>query len=84
MARAEGLEPMMWSDMFFRLAGKEFPDYTDYDVRVQFTDEVKAKVPKGIQQVFWDYYRDNEEFYATNIDKHHDVFGRDTLFAGGI
>ena len=84
MARAEGLEPMMWSDMFFRLAGKEFEDYTDYDVRVQFTDEVKAKVPKGIQQVFWDYYRDNEEFYATNIDKHHDVFGKDTLFAGGI
>ena len=84
MARAEGLEPMMWSDMFFRLAGKEFPDYTDYDVRVKFTDEVKARVPKGIQQVFWDYYRDNEEFYATNIDKHHDVFGKDTLFAGGI
>lgn len=84
LARAEGLEPMMWSDMFFRLAGKEFDDYTDYDVRVEFTDEVKAKVPRGIQQVFWDYYRDNEEFYATNIDKHHDVFGKDTLFAGGI
>ena len=84
MARAEGLEPMMWSDMFFRLAGKEFDDYTDYDVRVEFTDEVKAKVPRGIQQVFWDYYRDNEEFYAINIDKHHDVFGKDTLFAGGI
>ena len=84
MARSHGLEPMMWSDMFFRLAGKEFDDYTDYDVRVKFADEVKARVPKGIQQVFWDYYRDNEEFYATNIDKHHDVFGKDTLFAGGI
>ena len=84
MARAEGLEPMMWSDMFFRLAGKDLEDYTDYDVRVSFSDEVKAKVPKGIQQVFWDYYRDNEEFYAINIDKHHDVFGKDTLFAGGI
>ncbi|MBQ5791797.1 MAG: beta-N-acetylhexosaminidase, partial [Clostridia bacterium] len=84
MAREEGLEPMMWSDMFFRLAGKDLPGYSDYDMRVEFTDEVISKIPKGIQQVFWDYYQEKEEFYGVNLEKHQRIFGRDTLFAGGV
>ncbi|MBQ8350466.1 MAG: beta-N-acetylhexosaminidase [Clostridia bacterium] len=84
LVRAHGFEPMMWSDFFFRLVGEHLPGYYDYDPRVQFTDEVKAKVPRGIQQVFWDYYRTSESFYAENIDKHYDVFGKDMLFAGGV
>ena len=85
MAEAEGLEPMMWSDMFFRLAGKDLSRLNDYDMRVEFTDEIKAKIPKGIQQVFWDYYQEDEEYYRVNLKKHHDLFGKkDTLFAGGI
>ena len=84
LVRAHGFEPMMWSDFFFRLVGGHLPGYYDYDPREQFTDEVLEKVPKGIQQVFWDYYRDNESFYAENLDKHNAVFGEDTLFAGGV
>lgn len=84
IVRSEGLEPMMWSDMFFRLAGKELPGYSDYDMRVEFTDEVIQKIPQGIQQVFWDYYQEKEEFYAVNIEKHQRIFGRDSLFAGGV
>ena len=84
MTRAHGLRPMMWSDMFFRLAGENLPGYYDYDERVEFTDEVIAKIPQGIQPVFWDYYRPREEFYATNIEKHQAVFKESTLFAGGI
>ena len=84
MSRAYGFEPMMWSDMFFRLAGKDLKGYRDYDVRVEFTDEIVKTIPKGIQQVFWDYYNADEEFYATNITKHHALFGKDILFAGGI
>ena len=84
MARGYGFQPMMWSDMFFRLAGKGLPGYRDYDMRVEFTDEVIRTVPKGIQQVFWDYYRPEKEFYSVNIDKHHQVFGTDILFAGGV
>lgn len=84
MVRAEGLEPMMWSDMFFRLAGKNLERFTDYDMRVEFTEEVISKIPKGIQQVFWDYYRSNEEFYDVNIKKHERVFGKGTVFAGGV
>lgn len=84
MSRERGLEPMMWSDMFFRLAGKGLKNFEDYDPRVEFTDEVKAAIPKGITQVFWDYYHPKEDFYAINIKKHQEVFGKDTIFAGGI
>lgn len=84
MARSYGFTPMMWSDMFFRLAGKGLEGYKDYDLRVEFTEEVAERVPKGIQQVFWDYYNASEEFYAVNIDKHHRLFGKDTIFAGGV
>ena len=84
MSRERGLEPMMWSDMFFRLAGKNLNGFNDYDMRVEFSDEVIAKIPKGIQQVFWDYYQPKEEFYETNIEKHRKVFGEDTIFAGGV
>ena len=84
MAHAHGFEPMMWSDMFFRLIGENMPGYIDYDRRVQFTDEIKALVPKGIQQVFWDYYNPEEEFYTENIDKHNEYLGGNIMFAGGI
>ena len=85
MAKAHGFEPMMWSDMFFRLAGKDIEGYDDYDERVVFTDEVKGKVPTGIQQVYWDYYHKSEEYYKNNVQKHYDVFGKqNTLFAGGV
>lgn len=84
MIRGYGLSPMMWSDMFFRLAGKGLGGYKDYDMRVEFSDEIRETVPKGIQQVFWDYYNASEEFYSVNIDKHYDLFGKDMLFAGGI
>ncbi len=84
LAHKNGLEPMMWSDMFFRLAGKNVPGYTDYHILTEFTDEIKAKVPHGIQEVFWDYYQEREEFYSVNIDKHKWLFGETPIFAGGV
>lgn len=79
-----GFKPMMWSDMFFKLAGRGIEGFYDYHPDVLFTDEVKAKIPEGIQQVFWDYYNPDEKFYSTNIEKHRDLFGPDTVFAGGV
>ena len=84
IAHSYGLKPMMWSDMFFRLAGKSLQNFVDYDPRVQFTEEVVKKIPKGVQPVFWDYYHANEDFYSVNIDKHHEIFDESTLFAGGV
>ena len=84
MALSHGFAPMMWSDMFFRFAGKNIPGYYDYHPDVKMTDEIAALVPKGVQQVFWDYYRPSEEFYAVNIEKHKKYFGENVMFAGAV
>lgn len=80
-----GLEPMIWSDMFFRMAGQEqkLEGYVDYDVRVKLPENIGEKVPANVTPVFWDYYNADENFYASNLEKHR-LFGRDTIFAGGI
>ena len=84
MALSHGLKPMMWSDMFFRFAGKNIKGYYDYHPDVVMTDEIAALVPKGVQQVFWDYYRPSEEFYAVNIEKHKKHFSENVMFAGAV
>ncbi|MBR6763387.1 MAG: beta-N-acetylhexosaminidase [Clostridia bacterium] len=80
-----GLEPMIWSDMFFRMAGQEqkLEGYVDYDVRVKLPENIGEKVPANVTPVFWDYYNADENFYASNLEKHR-LFGKDTIFAGGI
>ena len=85
IVRSYGLEPMMWSDMFFRLAaGGKIPGYRDYDVRVEMTEEIAKNVPEGVTQVFWDYYHEDEDFYLQNIDKHRKYFSNKLIFAGGV
>jgi len=83
IAEKYGLHPMMWSDMFFRMAGKGLENLRDYDPRVVLADDIADKIPQNVQQVFWDYYRPDEEFYSTAIEKHRKL-GTQTLFAGGI
>lgn len=83
IAQKYGLQPMMWSDMFFRMSGKGLEGLRDYDVRIQLRDDIANFVPKNIQQVFWDYYTPDEAFYSTTIDKHRQL-GTKTLFAGGV
>ena len=77
-----GFRPMMWSDMFFRLAGKNLENYRDYDPRVELPENIREKT-QGIQQVFWDYYNPDENFYRVNMEKHKQL-GEDTVFAGGV
>ena len=85
MAHGYGLEPMMWSDMFYRMSAEEagMENYHDYDERTEIPEVITKRIPNGVQQVFWDYYRANEEFYAVNIEKHKQL-GENTMFAGGI
>ncbi len=83
MAHGYGLEPMMWSDMFFRMAGRGLDKFRDYDERVVIPDEVCKMVPDGVQMVFWEYSISNEEFYLTNLEK-HERLGKNTAFAGSV
>ncbi len=80
MAKEHGFSPMMWSDMFFRMNPVA---KSDYDVNVEFDASIRSRMPDGLQQIFWDYYHDDKDFYTTNIDKHK-FLGENTIFAGGI
>lgn len=77
IAKRHNLHPMMWSDMFFRLAnngnyyGNEMPD------------EVVAKVPEGVDMVYWDYYKSKEEDYSRMLSL-HEKMNCEIWFAGGI
>lgn len=75
-----GLQPMIWSDMYFRLASKN-GEY--YDKNAVIPEDVMEKCHKGVQLVYWDYYHNDEDTY-TEFIKRHKKFGNDTVFAGGV
>ncbi len=70
MVEKYGLEPMMWSDMFFRLAGKDIEGFNEYDVRVTIPDNFRELVPQNVEQVFWNYDHDDVEFFDKGIENH--------------
>ncbi|MDY4895434.1 MAG: beta-N-acetylhexosaminidase [Candidatus Borkfalkiaceae bacterium] len=59
---------MMWSDMFFNLAGEK--------------DDIAKYVPDNVTLCYWDYYTTSENKYCENIEKHLCITPR-TAFAGG-
>lgn len=71
--------PMIWSDMFFRLAcqGQYYPK-TD----VQFDSMIIDMVPENLQLVYWDYYHEEQEIYDRYICMHKQ-FRNPVVFAGG-
>ena len=83
MVKKYDLEPMMWSDMFFRLAGKDLAGMTEYDVRVTIPESFRELVPQNVRQVFWNYDHDDEEFFDINL-KNHFCYSDKVAIAGGI
>ena len=75
-----GLKPMMWGDMLFRL---HIDGGGYYDPHVQIPDEAAKMIPAGIEQIYWDYYHQDEEFYHCYIGWHK-RFGNVPVFGGGI
>lgn len=75
-----GLQPMIWSDMYFRLASKT-GNY--YDPQAVIPEDVIERYPKEVQLVYWDYYHNDEETYVEYIRKHK-KFSDTIAFAGGI
>ena len=80
IVKKHDLQPMFWSDMYFRAASKT-GDY--YDTTSIIPQEVIKSTPKGVQLVYWDYYHGNEEVYVDFIKRHRE-FGTEPIFAGGI
>ncbi|MBR2354043.1 MAG: beta-N-acetylhexosaminidase [Clostridia bacterium] len=79
IAKKYGFKPLIWSDMFFRLANAGQYYLTDPSI---ITDEVVAACPDGVDPVYWDYYSDKYEVYDTMLTA-HEKFKGETWFAGG-
>ena len=75
-----GLQPMIWSDMYFRLGSKN-NDYYDKDWSIP--PEVVRDIPKDVELVYWDYYHTEQSFYEEWIDRHRKL-GSEPLMAGGV
>ncbi|MDI2587640.1 beta-N-acetylhexosaminidase [Psychrobacillus sp. NEAU-3TGS] len=74
-----GLEPMIWSDMYFRLASRN-GNY--YDFNPSLLDQVKQSIP-NVKMVYWDYYHAGESFYEGMLNTHKQIVA-DPIFAGGL
>lgn len=75
-----GLQPMMWSDMYFRNCSKDGMDY--YAEETQVTPEVAAKIPPEMELVFW-HYGERPQCDDYMLKKHMEL-GRKVIYAGGL
>lgn len=71
-------QPIMWSDMFFRLAS---PTGNYLDPTAVLPDNVVASLPAA-DMCYWDYYNTDESAYDRLLTQ-HERMGR-TVFGGGI
>ena len=73
-----GLTPMMWSDMYFRMGSE---NHLYYDKDTEIPEDVKAKIPKNVELVYWHY---GEAFGCDDyMLKKHAELGKKVVYAGG-
>ena len=77
---SHGMQPMMWSDMYFR-ANDADRQNRYYGSRLTDPEAVAKQIPEGMTLVFWHYgelFGCDDEMLA-----YHKMFDRPTIFAGG-
>lgn len=79
IAEKYDFRPMMWSDMFFRLAFQG--EYSACGGSVP--PQVRERVPKNVKLIYWDYYSTEEEHYE-DMFRAHKEFPVPVVFAGGF
>ncbi len=79
LAEPYGFRMMMWSDMFFHMAGGSYRKAAG----MTFGDKVLKAVPHQVQQVFWAYDAADDETVDANVRLHRQL-SDSPLFAGGI
>lgn len=78
LADEYGFRPMMWSDMFYRIAnGGSY-----YKTSAEFDPSIKEKIPKNLTLVYWDYYSHDKNRYKKMIRGHRRLSDK-ISFAGG-
>jgi len=73
-----GFKPMMWSDMFFRLANEGEYVWNGKPI----DEETKNLVPKNVELIYWNYCQVKKSEYVHMI-KGHKQFNNNIWFAGG-
>lgn len=79
--RQRGLKPMMWSDMFLKLASGNGDEY--YDKETAIPEEMARRIPKDVDMVYWDYVHLEAEDYEKVIANHRPL-GCNLVFAGAV
>lgn len=65
-----GLEPLIWSDMYFRLGSKT---HSYYDDAWAIPAGVAERIPSDVKLVYWDYYHTSSEDYLKLIARHRSL-----------
>lgn len=80
ICKENGLAPMIWSDMFFRMTNSahEYYDYTS-----PFPAGLKKEIDPDTQLVYWDYYHKQALDYRKMIARHREL-GKEPVVASGI
>ena len=79
MADKYGFKPMIWSDMFCKLAVSSSDYYSTANLEAI---RKKADLPENVTLVYWDYYSTDYNHYCNMIEKNK-AFARPVVFAGG-
>ena len=77
IAKKYGFEPLMWSDMFYRLHNNG--EY--YTLNPKLPETISQDIP-DVTPVFWDYYHAHKKYYLAMLQSHK-KFKRELWFAGG-
>jgi len=77
IAEKYGFRPMIWSDMYFRLATNG--SYYLEGKECKIPERVFSNLPEKISLVYWDYYHTEKERYDEMIVAHK-KFDREILF----
>ena len=73
------MQPMIWSDMYFRLSNPE----QNYYYLGPIPEDVRKAIPEDVQLVYWNYYNNSEEPYSNMIQRHRDI-GYEPIMGSGI
>lgn len=84
ICKKRDLEPMMYSDMYMRMANNTGDSYYDYySVDKPIPQEIIDSAPKDIGLAYWDYCHTNTADYEAII-KRHQLLSPNIIFVGGI
>ncbi len=81
IAEKYGFEPMMWSDMFYRLESTE-----GYETSTQnsFSQEIINGIPENIRLIYWDYFTKDEAKHQNKLNGHLKLRPAEKIiYAGG-